>query len=77
MNCDLYKRCDDASAALRKIRASITHTRDAIQKTLKHILRTKNAEAGEDYVTLRNDRFVIPVRAENRRSAVVGRLRLP
>ena len=59
---------DDASAALRRIRVSITQTRDAIQKTLKHILRTKNAEAGEDYVTLRNDRFVIPLRAENRRS---------
>ena len=59
---------DDASPALRRIRASMTQTRDAIQKTLKHILRTKNAEAGEDYVTLRNDRFVIPLRAENRRS---------
>jgi DNA mismatch repair protein MutS2 len=59
---------DDASPALRRIRASVTQTRDAIQKTLKHILRTKNAEAGEDYVTLRNDRFVIPLRAENRRS---------
>ena len=58
---------DDASAALRRIRVSITHTRDAIQKTLKQILRAKNAEAGEDYVTLRNDRFVIPVRSENRR----------
>src|ERR1700736_1650786 len=59
---------DDASPALRKIRGNITQTRDAIQKTLKHILRTRNAEAGEDYVTLRNDRFVIPLRAENRRS---------
>src|SRR3984893_591153 len=59
---------DDASPALRRIRASINQTRDAIQKTLKLILRTKNAEAGEDYVTLRNDRFVIPLRAENRRS---------
>lgn len=59
---------DDASPALRRIRASIGQTRDAIQKTLKHILRAKNAEAGEDYVTLRNDRFVIPLRAENRRS---------
>ncbi len=59
---------DDASGALRRIRASITQTREAIQKTLKHILRSKNAEAGEDYVTLRNDRFVIPLRAENRRS---------
>src|SRR5271169_745887 len=59
---------DDASAALRRIRASITQTRESIQKTLKQILRSRNAEAGEDYVTLRNERFVIPVRAENRRS---------
>jgi DNA mismatch repair protein MutS2 len=59
---------DDASPALRRIRASIAQTREAIQKTLKQILRVRNAEAGEDYVTLRNDRFVIPVRAENRRS---------
>jgi DNA mismatch repair protein MutS2 len=59
---------DDASPALRRIRASITQTRDAIRRTLKHILRSKNVEAGEDYVTLRNDRFVIPLRAENRRS---------
>jgi DNA mismatch repair protein MutS2 len=59
---------DEASPALRRIRASLVQTRDAIQKTLKQILRSRNAEAGEDYVTLRNDRFVIPVRAETRRS---------
>src|SRR5438874_520193 len=59
---------DDASTALRRIRASITQTREAIQKTLKQILRARHAEAGEDYVTLRNERFVIPVRTENRRS---------
>jgi len=59
---------DDASAALRRIRASITQTRDSIQKALKQILRARNAEPGEDYVTLRNERFVIPVRAEQRRS---------
>jgi DNA mismatch repair protein MutS2 len=59
---------DDASGTLRRIRASITETRDTIQKSLKQILRARNAEAGEDYVTLRNDRFVIPVRAEQRRS---------
>jgi len=59
---------DDASPALRRIRASIAQTRESIQKTLKQILRARNAGAGEDYVTLRNDRFVIPVRAENRRS---------
>jgi DNA mismatch repair protein MutS2 len=59
---------DDASPALRRIRASIAQTRESIQKTLKQILRARNAAAGEDYVTLRNDRFVIPVRAEHRRS---------
>src|SRR5882762_6685022 len=59
---------DDASPALRRIRGSIAQTRESIQKTLKQILRARNAEGGEDYVTLRNDRFVIPVRAENRRS---------
>ena len=59
---------DDASPALRRIRASLAQARDSIQKVLKQILRSRNAECGEDYVTLRNDRFVIPVRAENRRS---------
>ncbi|HEX4542587.1 MAG TPA: hypothetical protein VH114_05425, partial [Candidatus Acidoferrum sp.] len=59
---------DDASTALRRIRASVTQARESIQKTLKQILRARNAEAGEDYVTLRNERFVIPVRAEHRRS---------
>jgi len=58
---------DDASPALRRIRASILQTRDSIQKTLRQILRERTA-GGEDYVTLRNDRFVIPVRSENRRS---------
>ncbi len=59
---------DDASTALRRIRASILQTRESIQKTLKQILRSRQAESGEDYVTLRNDRFVIPIRSEHRRS---------
>jgi len=59
---------DAASATLGRIRVSITETRDTIQKSLKQILRARHAEAGEDYVTLRNDRFVIPVRAEHRRT---------
>ncbi len=59
---------DDASPVLRRIRASVAQTRESIQKALKQILRARNAGAGEDYVTLRNDRFVIPVRAEQRRT---------
>ena len=59
---------DDASNTLRRIRVSLVQTRDSIQKALKQILRSRQAEAGEDYVTLRNERFVIPVRSEHRRS---------
>src|SRR5262249_9097061 len=58
---------DDASPALRRIRASIVQSRDSIQKSLRQILRERGGSAGgEDYVTLRNDRFVIPVRSEHR-----------
>src|ERR1700745_1304656 len=46
----------------------MAQTRESIKKTLKQILRSRNAEAGDDYVTLRNERYVIPVRAETRRS---------
>ncbi len=59
---------DDASSELRRIRASIAKTRESIQKTLKQILQARGAETGEDYITLRNDRFVIPVRASERRA---------
>ena len=58
---------DDASPELRRIRASMGRTRETIQKTLEHMLRTRGGDAGESYVTLRNDRFVIPVRAAERR----------
>ena len=59
---------DDASPELKRIRGSISRTRETIQKTLERMLRTRGGDAGEDYVTLRNDRFVIPVRAAERRN---------
>jgi DNA mismatch repair protein MutS2 len=62
---------DDASPALRRIRTALGRARDAIQKTLREILRSRGAESGEDYVTLRNDRYVIPVRAADRRQSGV------
>jgi DNA mismatch repair protein MutS2 len=58
---------DDATPELKRIRANMGRTRESIQKTLERILRSRGGEAGEDYVTLRNDRFVIPVRAAERR----------
>ena len=59
---------DDASPELKRIRAGIAQGRDNIQKSLERILRERGEAAGEDYVTLRNDRFVIPVRAADRRA---------
>ena len=53
---------DGASSALRNIRAGILEARDKVQRSLQSILRA-HPDGGESYVTLRNDRFVIPVRA--------------
>jgi DNA mismatch repair protein MutS2 len=62
---------DDASPELRRIRGGIARTRETIQKTLERMLRARGqdrGEGGDDYVTRRNDRFVIPVRASERRA---------
>lgn len=58
---------DDASPQLKRIRASMIQARGNIQDSLEGILRARGEPAGEDYITLRNDRFVIPVRASDRR----------
>ena len=66
---------DDASPELRRIRAGMGRTRETIQKTLERILhgrgRSGGEAAGEDYITRRNERFVIPVRTSEQ-SAVQG-----
>src|SRR4029077_11340500 len=59
---------DDASPALRRLRDGIGRTRENLQKTLERILRARGGESGDDYITQRNDRYVIPVRAPERRS---------
>jgi DNA mismatch repair protein MutS2 len=59
---------DDASPKLKRIRASIGESRQEIRHSLEEILRARGEPGGENYVTLRNDRFVIPVRASERRS---------
>jgi len=63
---------DDASSQLKRIRASLAQSREKIRRSLEAILRargeTSGEKHGEDYVTLRNDRFVIPVRAAERRA---------
>jgi DNA mismatch repair protein MutS2 len=59
---------DNASPELRRLRGVAAQTREKIQQSLQSILRARGETAGEDYVTLRNDRFVIPVRASDRRA---------
>jgi len=59
---------DDASPQLKRIRVGMAQARDKIHKSLENILRARGEPAGEDYITLRNDRFVIPVRASDRRA---------
>jgi DNA mismatch repair protein MutS2 len=59
---------DDAPPQLRRIRASMGESRQRIQHSLESILRERGEPSGADYVTLRNDRFVIPVRASDRRA---------
>jgi DNA mismatch repair protein MutS2 len=58
---------DEASPQLKRIRAGRIQARAAIRQSLEKILRARGEPAGEDYITLRNDRFVIPVRAGDRR----------
>jgi DNA mismatch repair protein MutS2 len=59
---------DDASPALRRMREGISRTRNGLQQALERILRARGGQSGEDYITQRNDRYVIPVRASERRS---------
>src|ERR1700735_4972337 len=59
---------DDASPQLKRIRESIGQARNKIHKSLEGILRARGEPTGEDYVTLRNERFVIPVRAGDRKT---------
>lgn len=58
---------DHASSQLKRVRGNIAQAREKIQRSLEAALRARGAPAGEDYITIRNDRFVIPVRASERR----------
>jgi DNA mismatch repair protein MutS2 len=59
---------DDASPQLKRIRGGMVEARNKVQRSLEGVLRARGETAGEGYVTLRNDRYVIPVRASDRRT---------
>ncbi len=60
---------DDASPKLKSTRMSIRQTEGAIRDKLNSIVRGSQAKYLTDtIITMRNDRYVIPVKAENRSS---------
>jgi DNA mismatch repair protein MutS2 len=64
---------DFASPELREVRFQISKLRSQIQRSLENILkRADEAHALQDeYITIRNERYVIPIRNDNR-GAVAG-----
>jgi DNA mismatch repair protein MutS2 len=60
---------DDASVALHRLRRDIERQQKQIQISLEHFLRAHHDDGTlqEDFITLRNDRFVVPVVAGQQR----------
>ena len=60
---------DDASVALNRLRRDIERQQRQIQTSLERFLRTHrdNGTLQEEFITLRNDRFVVPVVAGQQR----------
>src|SRR5690606_35453718 len=59
---------DHASELLAQLRSEITSTETAIQRDLSRMVRdlTDSGDLQEDFFTLRNDRYVLPVKTSNR-----------
>lgn len=59
---------DSASPQLRQIRGQIQSTQSSIRQVLNGIVKGKDSKyLTENLITMRNDRFVLPVKAENRK----------
>ncbi len=57
---------DRASPELGRIRHEITRLRSSITRSLENLMRRSEAAVQDELVTIRNDRFVIPVKADHR-----------
>ena len=57
---------DRASPELARIRHDIARLRSSITRSLETLMRRSSEAIQEELVTVRNDRFVIPVRADHR-----------
>jgi DNA mismatch repair protein MutS2 len=57
---------DRASPELARIRADIVRLRSAITRSLETLMRRSEEAIQDQLVTLRNDRFVVPVKSDHR-----------
>jgi DNA mismatch repair protein MutS2 len=57
---------DRASPQLAEIRREIAKARSRITRSLENLMRRQSEAVQEELVTVRNDRFVIPVRSDHR-----------
>src|SRR6266403_2152074 len=57
---------DRASPELARIRHELARARSRITRSLEGVMRRSSEAIQEELVTVRNDRFVIPVRADHR-----------
>ncbi|HEY0101290.1 MAG TPA: Smr/MutS family protein [Pyrinomonadaceae bacterium] len=57
---------DRASPELARIRHDITRLRSSITRSLENLMRRSDEAIQDQLVTVRNDRFVIPVRSDHR-----------
>lgn len=59
---------DFASPELREVRYQLSRTRESLQRKLESILKKADESHAlrDDFVTIRNERFVIPIRNDNR-----------
>ncbi|MCA1613005.1 MAG: Smr/MutS family protein [Acidobacteria bacterium] len=57
---------DRASPELARIRHDIVRLRSSITRSLEHLMRRADEAIQDALVTVRNDRYVIPVRADHR-----------
>jgi DNA mismatch repair protein MutS2 len=57
---------DRASPELARIRGEITRLRSSITRSLENLMRRSEEAIQDELVTVRNDRFVIPVKSDHR-----------
>lgn len=57
---------DDASPELARIRREIQNQRTRLTKSLESLMRSTSGAIQDEIVTMRNDRFVVPVKADFR-----------